>query len=66
MLGCGVSLEIDIFDNEYDYRRWNRGRESFCLPSVTESASNAFVSLCFAIFYSIDGKIPLIVRKGES
>lgn len=48
--------KIDIFGNEYDSRRWNRGRELFCPPSVTENASNAFVLPYFAIFYSIDGK----------
>lgn len=43
-LGCVGIVEIDI-----------SGNELFCLPSVTESASNAFVLLYFVVFYSIDG-----------
>lgn len=67
MLGCKVSSEIDIFGNEYDIIEGGTAAgNTFRLPSVTESASNAFVSLCFTIFYSIDGKTPLIVRKWES
>lgn len=46
--------EIDIFGNEL-----------FCLSSVTESGSNVSVLLYFVIFYSIDGRNSLIVRKGE-
>lgn len=50
MLGCKVSLEIDIFGNEYDYRRWNRGRE---YVSPAKCYRKRFERFRFAMFHYI-------------